>query len=80
MRFDPMSSGSSPMTCGGRSARSLSDTMQASPPWTTSARGAAARNWFIAPHSSASTWLNEIQRSSLREMSDATASDTSGNS
>ena len=66
-------------TWGGRSARSLSDTMQASPPCTTSAFGASARNWFIAPHSSASTWAKEIHRrsSSGIERGDR-GSDTSG--
>ena len=47
---------------GGRSARSLIDTMQPSAVWATCASGAAARNRFIAPHSSASRWPNVIQR------------------
>ena len=54
--------------------------MQASPPCTTWAAGAAARNWFIAPHSSASTCANEIQRRSPIGTIRPTASDTSGNS
>jgi hypothetical protein len=40
----------------GRSAKAFTDTM--APTWlaTGTARGAAARNWFSAPHSSASKW------------------------
>ena len=32
-------------------------------PWATWDWGAAASNWFMAPHSSASTWPNVTQRS-----------------
>ena len=58
------SSSSSPSASarGGRSAMSLIDTMQPSAPWATSACGAAARNSFMAPHSSDSTWPKAIQR------------------
>jgi hypothetical protein len=47
---------------GGRSAKSLIDTMQPIIPCTTVACGAASRNWFIDPHSSASTWPNDTHR------------------
>ncbi len=77
-RWVPRSSGSSPITTGGRSARSFSETMHASAPCTTSACGAPARKWFIAPHSSASTWANEIQRSESTGTIRPIASDTSG--
>ncbi len=65
---------------GGRSAMSFSDTMQPSAPWATCAPGAAARNWFIEPHSSASTCPNAIQRSCSSGTTVATAADTRPNS
>ena len=49
-------------------------------PWATWARGAAARNSFIEPHSSASTWLNAIHRSRSRPTIRSTSADTTGNS
>ncbi len=63
---------------GGRSARSFSETMTTVGPCTTIDDGAAARNWFIAPHSSASTWQNEIQARSSRSITCETAADTDG--
>jgi hypothetical protein len=59
---------------------SFKDTSQPSAPWATSALGAAASHWFIEPHSSASRWLNAIQRMRSSGTILATASDTSGNS
>ena len=47
---------------------------------TTVACGARASHSFIDPHSSASTWPNDTQRSSSAGITRATASDTSGNS
>src|SRR5688572_11818493 len=64
---------------GARSQRSLSDTMQPSAPWATWLFGAAASQMFIAPHSSASTWPNVIQRSDSTGTTLAIASATSGN-
>ena len=64
---------------GGRSARSLIDTMHPIAVWATCAFGAAARKRFIAPHSSASRWPNMIQRSRSSGITEAMASDTTGN-
>ena len=46
----------------GRRGRS-SETSTPMMPCATSARGATASHWFIAPHSSASTWPKVMQRS-----------------
>src|SRR5438874_1267186 len=64
---------------GGRSARSLIETMHPIAVWATCACGAAARNSFIAPHSSDSRCPNMIQRSRSSGTTEATACDTSGN-
>ena len=53
--------------------------MQPSALWAICAFGAAARNRFMAPHSSDSRWPNVIQRSRSMGITVATASDTSGN-
>ena len=53
--------------------------MQPTAPCATCALGAAARNSFIAPHSSASKWPNMIQRSRSTGITVAIASDTIGN-
>ena len=45
----------------------------------TCASGAAARNRFIAPHSSDSTWPNVIQRNRSTGITVAMADDTDGN-
>ena len=63
---------------GGRSHKSLSDTMQPRPLNVTSLCGATSSHWFIAPLSSDSTWPKLIQRSRSTSISFATASDTSG--
>lgn len=52
---------------------------QARAPWTTWARGAAASHWFMAPHSSASTWPKLIQASRSSGMIARTASLICGN-
>ena len=65
---------------GGRSARSFTDTMQPMAPKATWASGAASSHWFMAPHSSASTWPNPIQRSEVTGSTASTASATAGNS
>ena len=70
---------SGPSGSGSRSARSLIDTMQPSASWATFASGAAARNRFIAPHSSASRWPNVIQRRRSTGVTVAIAADTEGN-
>jgi hypothetical protein len=59
---------------------SLSETMQPTAPWATSACGAAASHWFIEPHSSASTCPKASQRSRSTGSNLATAGATSGNS
>jgi hypothetical protein len=64
---------------GGLSARSASDTMTPSTPWTTSARAAAASQSFIEPHSSDSTWPKLTRRSRSSGMTRATAPLTRGN-
>jgi len=53
---------------------------QPSSPCATCADGAAASHWFIAPHSSASTWPKVIQRSRSTGSTRDTASDTRGKS
>ncbi len=53
--------------------------MHPSAPWATWLFGAAASHMFIAPHSSASTWPNVIQRSDSTGTTLAIASATSGN-
>ena len=70
---------SGPSGTGGRSARSLIDTMQPMAVWATWALGAAARKRFIAPHSSASRWPKVIQRRRSSGITEAMASDTTGN-
>jgi hypothetical protein len=64
---------------GARSARSSTETAQPSAPKATMARGAAASHWFIAPHSSASTWPKLIHRNRFTGITRATASATDGN-
>jgi hypothetical protein len=58
---------------------SFSDTMQPRAPKVTWLSGAAVSHMFIEPHSSDSTWPNEIQRSDSTGVTVATASATRGN-
>ena len=53
--------------------------LQAVWPQAIWAFGAAASHWFMAPHSSDSTWPKLIQRSVSIGISAATAAETSGN-
>ena len=49
-------------------------------PWVTVASGAAASHSLREPHSSASMWLNAIQRSRRTSSTRATAWETAGKS
>jgi hypothetical protein len=74
----PPKSSTSPSTIarGGRSAISLSETLQPTTPWATCALGAAARKSFMEPHSSDSTWPKVIHRRMDKDLAKARTHDS----
>ena len=65
---------------GGRGAWSFSQMAQPMAPWVTVGSGAAASHSPRAPHSSASMWLNAIQRRRRTSITRAAAWETAGKS